>query len=106
MKNILFVIAMDKEAIEIAKRLELEELHASVYKLYRKENINLIITGIGKQRTAISLTKYIQDFGKPDIIINVGYAGSTDVKIGSWINVNQSYNYEWQILNEEIYSEK
>ena len=104
MKNILFVIAMDKEAIEIAKRLELEEIHVSVYKLYRKENINLIITGIGKQRTAISLTKYIQDFGTPDIIINVGYAGSTDVKIGSWINVNQSYNYEWQILNEERYS--
>lgn len=103
MKKVLFVIAMEKEAISIAENLKLNKVNENTF---CNENINLIITGIGKQRTAISLTKYLENNEKPDVIINVGYAGSTDAKIGTWVNVNNSFNYEWQILDEEKYSLK
>ena len=101
MKKVLFVIAMEKEAISIAENLKLNKVNENTF---CNENISLI--RIGKQRTAISLTKYLENNEKPDVIINVGYAGSTDAKIGTWVNVNNSFNYEWQILDEEKYSLK
>ena len=101
MKKILFVIAMEKEAIDITKKLGLEKVKNNVY---RKENISLLITGIGKQQTAIRLTQYLENVkNKPDIIINMGYAGSTNSKIGEWVNVSKSYNYEWNIPGEQQY---
>lgn len=103
MKKILFVIAMQKEATKIAKELTLKQITENQYS---KENITLIITGVGKQQTAISLVKYLENKkeNKPDIIINIGYAGSTNSKIGQWVNVNKSYNYEWNIPGEERYT--
>lgn len=99
MKQILFVIAMEKEAIEITKKLELEKVRDNVY---RRDNITLLITGIGKQQTAINLTQYLENCEeKPDTIINIGYAGSTSSKIGEWVNVSKSYNYEWNIPGEQ-----
>ena len=101
MKQILFVIAMEKEAIDITKKLGLEKIKDGIY---RKENISLLITGIGKQQTAIRLTQYLERAkNKPDIIINMGYAGSTNSKIGEWVNVSKSYNYEWNIPGEQQY---
>lgn len=67
-------------------------------------NLSLIITGIGKQKTAIALTKYLCENDKPDLIINIGYAGSTNAKIGSWVSINKSYNLEWDITGEQKYS--
>ena len=101
MKNILFVCAMKKEAELIAKKLKLDKLEEN---LYKKDNISLLITGIGKQKTAISLTKYLCENVKPQLIINVGYAGSTDIRVGEWVCITRSYNYEWEIPGEEKYS--
>ena len=102
MKQILFVIAMKKEATDIAEKLKLEKINENVY---RKENISLIITGIGKQQTAINLTRYLENCDiKPDLIINMGYVGSTNSKIGEWVNVSKSYNYEWNIPGEQQYT--
>ena len=101
MKNILFVCAMKKEAIDITNKLGLKKISENVY---RKENITMLITGIGKQRTAISIMEYLGQNEKPDLIINVGYAGSTDLKIGEWVNITKVYNYEWDIPGEEKYS--
>ena len=96
----LYCIAMEKEAIQIAEKLGLEKISNEIY---RKENTSLLITGIGKQRTAISLTKYLCENGKPDKIINIGYAGSTILEIGKWYCVSYSMNYEWEIPGEEKY---
>ena len=102
MKQILFVIAMKKEATDIAEKLELEKINENIY---RKYNISLIITGIGKQQTAINLTRYLENCEiKPDLIINMGYVGSTNSKIGEWVNVSKSYNYEWKIPGEQQYT--
>ena len=95
MKQILFVIAMKKEATDIAEKLELEKVNENVY---RKENISLIITGIGKQQTAINLTRYLENCEiKPDLIINMGYVGSTNSKIGEWVKLG--YESEKASLN-------
>lgn len=101
MKNILIICAMTKEAKTIAEKLSLSKIEEN---LYRKDNISLLISGIGKQRTAISLTKYLCENNKPDMVINIGYAGSTDIQIGKWVNITKSYNYEWEIPGEEKFS--
>ena len=109
MKNILFVIAMKKEAKELAEKLELKKVDEEYNKLevYRDKNITLLISGIGKQLTLINLTRYLENCTKeekPDLIINIGYAGSTNSKIGEWVNVSKSYNYEWNIPGEQKYT--
>lgn len=101
MKEILIVCAMEKEAVKIAEEIKLNKINKYIY---RKENTTLLITGIGKQKTAISLTEYLCENIKPDLIINIGYAGSTDIKIGEWVNIKKSYNYEWYIPGEEKFS--
>ena len=108
MRNILIHCAMEKEGIKIANKLNLikkeETKLITIYEGISKETkINLLITGIGKQRTAIGLTVYLNQNIKPDIIINIGYAGSTNEKIGNWINISKSYNLEWYIPGEEKY---
>ena len=105
MKKILFVIAMEKEAKDIAKKLELRKIKNNT-KIYRKDNISLLITGIGKQQTAINLTQYLENNKDniPDTIINIGYVGSTNTKIGAWVSVDKIYNYEWNIPGEQRYS--
>ena len=111
MKKVLFVIAMEKEAKEIARKLELNEIKNDKNnnyksKIFRKENISLLITGIGKQQTAINLTQYLENNKEniPDTIINIGYVGSTNTKIGAWVSVDKIYNYEWNIPGEQRYS--
>ena len=129
MKNILIHCAMQKEGMQIAKALNLtkkdkKETNTSkgneekndiklidnfitIYSnCIEEENIklNLIITGIGKQKTAIGLTKYLCENDKPDLIINIGYAGSVNSKIGSFVSINKSYNLEWDIPGEQKYS--
>ena len=129
MKNILIHCAMQKEGMQIAKALNLtkkdkKETNTSkrneekndtklidnfitIYSnCIEEENIklNLIITGIGKQKTAIGLTKYLCENDKPDLIINIGYAGSVNCKIGSFVSINKSYNLEWDIPGEKKYS--
>lgn len=94
MKNILIVCAMEKEAKSIANKLNL---------IKTDENINLLISGIGKQRTAISVAEFLCVNKKPDLIINIGYAGSTDIPVGKWVNITRCYNYEWKIPGEEKY---
>ncbi len=102
MKNILFICAMEKEAKQIAEKLEMKEINKNLYE-NENENKRLLITGIGKQLTAINLTQYLSNNSKPDLIINIGFAGSTDIPIGKWVNISRVYNYEWEIPGEEKY---
>ena len=102
MKKVLFICALEKEGRQMAERLEMREISDGVFE-NKEKNQDLIITGMGKQFTAISLTKYLCNNEKPDLIINVGYAGSTDIPIGKWVNISRAYNYEWDIPGEEKY---
>ena len=102
MKNVLIICAMEKEARQIAKKLEMTEISNNLFE-NTESNKRLLITGIGKQLTAINLTQYLEKNSKPDLIINIGYAGSTDIQIGKWVNISKAYNYEWNIPGEEKY---
>lgn len=102
MTRVLFICAMEKEAMQIAKKLQMNKVEKNLFENVER-CISLLITGIGKQLTAINLTKYLCDNGKPDLIINVGYAGSTDIPIGKWVNISRVYNYEWNFPGEERY---
>lgn len=109
MRNILIDCAMEKEGKQIVERLGLEEVEENIY---RKENITLVISGLGKQMTMMNLAKYLEkadevfydEIKRPDLIINIGYAGSTDLELGKWYCVSKSYNYEWYFPGEEKYS--
>ena len=103
MNKTLFVIAMEKEAKPIIEKLNLIQKQQN---LYVNEKIDLLITGIGKQRTAINLIKYLENNEKSDLIINIGYCGSNAFDIGEIINITSSMNYEWHIPGEEKYSMK
>lgn len=102
MRSILFVCAMEKEGKQIAEKLNMKEVAENLFE-NKEENKRILITGIGKQVTAINLTQYLCNNPKPDLIINVGYAGSTDIPIGKWVNISKAYNYEWGIPGEEKY---
>ena len=126
MKNILIHCAMKKEGIQIAKALNLindkkSDVDLQIKNIKENDNyiilksdkkienenetkITILITGIGKQKTAIGLTKYLCQNDKPDLIINLGYAGSVNCKIGSYVSINKSYNLEWDIQGEQKYS--
>lgn len=103
MKNILIVCAMEKEGKQIAEKLKMKEISCKLYE-NAENNKRLLITGVGKQCTAISLTNYLCNNNKPDLIINIGYAGSTDITVGKWVNISKAYNYEWEIPGEEKYT--
>ncbi len=62
----LFVFALDSEAAEVF------------------EGYNKLITGIGKVCAAYALTKYIQQ-NKPELIVNLGSAGSAHFQKGDVI---------------------
>ena len=133
MKNILIHCAMQKEGKQIAKALNLRKQANEEIQILKDNNkkvensstksinnfitvysnniseeknikLNLIITGIGKQKTAIGLTQYLCENDKPDLIINIGYAGSVNCKIGNFVSINKSYNLEWDIPGEQKYS--
>ena len=111
MRNILIHCAMEKEGKQIAEKLGLREAEANVY---RRDNISLIISGMGKELTMMAVSKYLvyadeksyDAVARPDLIINIGYAGSTDLDIGTWVCISKAYNYEWDIPGEERYSMK
>ncbi len=101
MKKKLLHCAMEKEAIQIAKKLGLSKVGE---KLYSSDNISMLISGIGKQKTAIEIVKYLENNAKPDLIINIGYAGSSNEQVGTWVSIAKCYNLEWEIPGEEKYS--
>lgn len=102
MEKILLVCAMEKEGKQIAENLEMKEIKNNLFECNEK-GLRLLIIGIGKQLTAINLTQYLCENEKPDLIINIGYAGSTNIPIGKWVNISRVYNYEWDIPGEEKY---
>ena len=93
--NILFVIAMKKEANEIIKHYNLEKQKENFYK---KNNISLIITDVGRNNVTKTLLELTKTYNMEDsIIINIGLAGSNNLNIGSIIEINKNYGYHFDL---------
>ena len=88
--NKLFEIKKTAEIEEKSINKEKDEQNSEIEKCKKSEIDRLLITGIGKQFTAINLTEYLCKNDKPDLIVNIGYAGSTDIQIGKWVNISRS----------------
>ena len=109
MKNILFICAMEKEGKQLAEGLGMKEIGCGDERtgllVFGNEDGSrrLIISRMGKQFTMMNLTKYLCNNERIDLIINIGFAGSTDIPVGKWVNIERAYNYEWDIPGEEKY---
>ena len=86
----LFVIAMDKEAKKLIEYYNLKKEK----NIYKKDNIELIITDISRNGIIKSLLTIDT---KDKIIINVGFVGSNNIKIGEVIQVDKSYGYHFDL---------
>ena len=93
--NILFVIAMKKEANKIIKHYNLKEQTET---FYQKDNISLMITDVGRNNVTKSLIELLNTYNiKDSIIINIGLAGSNNLNIGEIIEVNNNYGYHFDL---------
>lgn len=93
--NILFVVAMQKEANKIIEHYNLKKQKEN---LYQKEEISLIITDVGRNNVTKSLLKLLNTYNMKDsIIINIGLAGSNNLNVGEVIEVNNNYGYHFDL---------
>lgn len=93
--NILFVVAMQKEANKIIEHYNLKKQKEN---LYQKEKISLIITDVGRNNVTKSLLKLLNTYNMKDsIIINIGLAGSNNLNVGEVIEVNNNYGYHFDL---------
>ena len=86
----LFVIAMEKEAKKLIEYYNLKKEK----NIYKKDNIELIITDISRNGIIKSLLTIDT---KDKIIINVGFVGSNNINIGEVIQVDKSYGYHFDL---------
>ena len=88
--NFLFVIAMEKEAKEITQYYDLKKEG----NIYKKNNIELVITNI----TRNGIVKSLIGIDTSDkIIINVGFVGSNNINVGEVVQVDKSYGYHFDL---------
>lgn len=93
--NILFVIAMQKEANKIIEHYNLTKQKE---KFYQKENISLVITDVGRNNVTKTLLELLNTYNMKDsIIINIGLAGSNNLNIGEIIEVKNNYGYHFDL---------
>jgi len=91
----LFIIAMESEAKDIIKDFKLIQLEP--FKVYKRNNDLLAITGIGKVNAAFVLTSVslVYDF---DFIVNIGFAGAVgDFKIGDVVAIDNATYHDFDL---------
>lgn len=111
MKNLILIhVALKQEAKPIIEYFNLQCIQTKPYKIYQKEDIILVVCGMGKQNTL-----HVREvFEKYEIskAINVGIAGCKDknIEIGSLFCTNQKLNFikheSLTTVNEPLDDEK
>lgn len=93
--NILFVIAMKKEANKIIEHYNLQKQQEN---FYQKENISLVITDVGRNNVTKTLIELLNTYNmKESIIINIGLTGSNNLNIGEIVEVKNNYGYHFDL---------
>lgn len=110
MKKLGLVVAMEVEAMNLIKELELQKVDDS-NNVYIRDNsfgqyssITLIVSGIGMENSAIATQILVLIYGV-ERVLNFGYAGSNKVKIGSIVSPNKVFNndFDLTIMGHEKY---
>ena len=101
--NILFVIAMQKEANKIIEHYNLKKEN----NIYKNKNISLIITDVGRNNVVTSLINIIPIL-KNTTIINIGFVGSNNLDIGEIIQIDKNYGYHFDLtpFGDKLYHTK
>jgi adenosylhomocysteine nucleosidase len=89
------VFATKIEADSFIKGLELSLVKEKPFKIYNRDNIYLIISGIGKAYAAMAVFFMISEFGT-DVVYNIGAAGSTTLnnRIGDVFIIDRVVEYD------------
>lgn len=103
--KVLFIIAMDKEALKLADDYKLKKVNDGYYK---NDNLELLITNPTRNGVTSKLSNYIYDYNidiRNYICINVGMVGSNNLKIGDVYMVNNSYgyNFDMTMFDKKLY---
>lgn len=92
---ILITCALKHEAKPLIEAFKLNHLREiGEYKIYKHEDLYLIITGVGKVKSAIATGFFIGKIAKPDFAINFGICGSSTatLTVGSALLANKIYD--------------
>ena len=74
------VMSTIMEANPFILDLKLDQCETSPFKIFCRENIRLIITGIGKANSAMASSYFIHTYD-PSVLCNLGAAGATDNRL-------------------------
>lgn len=99
---ILYLIAMDSEAKDIIDSFSL--IQEKPFKLYKKNNTLLAITGIGKTNASFVASSLLST-NKVSKVINLGFVGAYgDFKIGDLVVVKEAlyHDFDLQLFNYEL----
>ncbi|MBN2801652.1 MAG: hypothetical protein JXR91_01020 [Deltaproteobacteria bacterium] len=83
-KSLLIHVALFHEAKPLIKNLGLKQYDTSPYRVFKSEKIDLIVSGLGGENTALAL-KWILNKESYDCCLNFGTAACSDdsIKIGT-----------------------
>lgn len=93
-KNILIHTAMKHEAKPIIEHFKLQCIQTKPYKIYAKENIFLIVSGMGEEKTALHVNDVFKKY-EINKALNIGIAGCLDesIEIGSIFCTNHKLDF-------------
>lgn len=110
MTKLGIVVAMEVEAMALIEKLgmkkidENNQVYATDKSVGKYSSINLIVSGIGMENSAIAAQILILKYDAQSIL-NFGYAGSNKVRIGTIISPNKVFNsdFDLTVMGHEKY---
>lgn len=92
----LYLLAMMDEASEIIKEFEL--VQEEPFKLYKKNDTLVAITGIGKVNASFVLASLLKSGKDVKEIVNLGFAGAYgDYNIGDFVIVDEAIYHDFDL---------
>ena len=91
--KVLFIIAMEREALKLADYFGLNKIKDNYYK---KDDLELLITTETRNGVTYALSNLIYDYNldiRDYIMINVGMVGSNNLGVGTVTMIDKSYSY-------------
>lgn len=90
------VCALYEEAKIIIEKYNLKNINDKNFRIYKNDEIKLIISGVGKINCAIATTYFLNtcNFTDNDIILNIGYTGTNnkEYSIGEQFLINNIFD--------------
>lgn len=99
----LYVIAMMDEAKDIVK--DFDHIEDSIIDIYKKDDILVAITNIGKVNASLSLSHVLTKYDDIKEVINIGFAGAYgNFNIGDFVLVDEAkyHDFDLTVFNYKL----